>query len=217
MRGGERLEEVVKRAVDIFESEEHQSRLKSEAIAQTQVHADRDRADRISKLREKGVLLIHAEQLVMPLRQTDPLTYVQAQPPSRPLLVLSGGTGCGKTLAACWPLLESRGRVVLAADMAMMRPNTWWRDRDRVLDLERIGLLIIDDLGVEPASLRADFAQMLDKLLSKRAGNRLRTIITTNDNSDRFEMLYGGRVWSRIAESGQFFEINAPDLRMEGR
>lgn len=98
----------------------------------------------------------------------------------KPMLVLTGGVGTGKTVAALWGLTQVRGDLVYARDLAR-RHEVWGSDRDygvRPIDL-RHRLIVLDDLGTEATEDRR-FAPALDELIDSRQGGGLRTIITTN-------------------------------------
>lgn len=137
---------------------------------------------------------------------------------TRPFLVLSGGVGLGKTVAAVRALLTGRSEYVHAVDIAR-RYEPWSADKD----VDRIDFaaqrMVIDDLGTErgddPRFMEA-FGQIVDqrigpKLYRDGTMERRMTIITTNLRTLRER--YGERTASRLAEHGTFVALSGDDMR----
>lgn len=143
------------------------------------------------------------------------LTHVNA-PDRRAVVVLSGITGCGKSLASAALLRKlGAGWFVPAAELAAL-------DRSRTGDrsiFERAvtaGCLVVDDLGTE--TITDKWLASFDLLMEKRIGARRATVITTNlpaqtdDGSMRgFRRAYGPRVWSRLLGLGRGVYLESPD------
>lgn len=143
-------------------------------------------------------------------------------------LVLQGAVGVGKTWAA-FALGDraARNGATVAAHVVFdyltaAREHVVGRvaadqvsDRQRLLDRARtVELLILDDLGAEKGS---EWAQSyLTALLDTRVSLGLRTIVTTNTDSNRIKEIYGGRFASRLYGSATVITISGPDLRMKG-
>lgn len=116
------------------------------------------------------------------------------------ILILSGKTGCGKTLAAIDALCFIRGDLIEARDLSS-RLNPWG---DESASHEKINmnhsLLVLDDLGTEIRSTRFD--SDLESFLSDRQGSNskgpLRTIITTNVIPKIVRGQYGERIRDRF-------------------
>jgi hypothetical protein len=141
----------------------------------------------------------------------------------RPVLVLAGNAGAGKTCAAVQHLLTCAGPTrercqcetaafVTAVDFGRLWPRLR-EDRLRLAELERCSALCIDDLGMEEEDLTA----RLDHLIYQRAGNRRQTVLTVNMKAEEFRRRYDERIWSRLAQSGNFEELPDPDYRALGR
>jgi len=92
-----------------------------------------------------------------------------------PWLVLSGGVGCGKTLAAVYAAAELGGMYITAPELTECFARAA-REREEA-PIVRTPLLILDDLGTEDDRQGA-FSASLFRLLSHRS--RRRTIVTTN-------------------------------------
>lgn len=127
-------------------------------------------------------------------------------------LVLTGGTGAGKSVAACLAL-ESGGifeRAVSAARLGLYGDD----DVKRMRSLRRTRVLVLDDLGAEFSGdvWRAQF----DELVDERYGARHRTIITTNLSPDAVRERYGARVADRIRHDGTVVACGAESLRAPG-
>jgi DNA replication protein DnaC len=163
------------------------------------------------------------------LQDTDPILAARSFLSSpRSLLVMAGGTGNGKTVAACaalahylrvdddgysMPTAERVGRFVKA--MEIVRIGTFnegfWRS------LERSPLLVVDDVGTEPLDDKgwalANFAALIDS----RYDSKAKTILTTNLTVDGFKARYaatdGGRLVDRLREAGAFLTFGGESMR----
>lgn len=127
------------------------------------------------------------------------------------IYVLSGGPGCGKTIAACWWAWSKAGRFEKAGRLA--RRSHWDGEVDKLLT---VPVLALDDLGVEYQDAKGFFASLLDELLDTRYENSRPTLITTNLPRDEFAERCGGRqgrIASRIAGEGAFFSLSDADMR----
>lgn len=110
-----------------------------------------------------------------------------------PWLVLSGGVGSGKTLAAVYAAAELGGAYITAPELVESFARAA-RERDEPAVL-RASLLVLDDLGTEDEKPGA-FASALFRLLSHRS--RRRTVITTNLPRER--VLDPARYTLRVTE-----------------
>lgn len=115
------------------------------------------------------------------------------------VLVLSGGTGSGKTVAAalaltsresgCWREVDQFAKAMRAYGREAEADQAW---------LLRCPLLVVDDVGTEKGRDREEMAGYLRTLLEKRQGKRTRTVITTNLSEKAFHEVYNDeRVASR--------------------
>lgn len=165
-----------------------------------------------ASLMSRGVTEDVAKLLTRRLFLTQSLDVART-PDTRPLLVLAGGTGCGKSLAAAWMLMRRKGgRFMPAVDIASLQPRKRAADRERLDELRDMSaILVIDDLGTE--AIDDDWRSQLDVLLDQRSGNRRLTVITTNLAGSDFHNEYGARVWSRISGLGRYHESTDPDWR----
>lgn len=152
--------------------------------------------------------------------------------PDRRVLVLSGGCGAGKTLAAArwlaslprygkfddtaegWEWARPRIAFVRAHDLS--RLNLKYRDEDR-REFDRLRMarwLVLDDLFTESA----DAVSLVDDIVDFRC-RRSWTVITTNlpcgptFSESPFAKRYGERVASRIIGNGSVLGCGAIDLR----
>lgn len=142
------------------------------------------------------------------------------------ILVLSGTKGCGKTCAASWALSEySRETGSLShIQRGSTGPSGGFMDvsklarasryDSRTMDpIEKLRLLVIDDLGMEFADVKGSFLATLDGIVNSRYAAELKTIITTNLPAEEFKERYGERIADRIRESGTFVELNEQSMR----
>jgi hypothetical protein len=134
-------------------------------------------------------------------------------------IVIEGGTGAGKSLAAAWAHQFSRNRCRPSES----GPTAWpvWCDARLVSamvgfeyrlpdDWRRFDaspLVVLDDVGCE------DEPQQMGALLERvwNVANG-RVVITTNLNADDFKRRYGERVFSRVATS-RWVRSADPDFR----
>lgn len=145
------------------------------------------------------------------------------------LLILSGQTGCGKTVAASswlrswvsddrnWTggdgfVPRLRGRAPLFLTSAHLA--RWARYDDTAMTcLLRASRLVLDDLGGEYVDEKGAFLSLLDELVNERYANRLPMLITTNLGPVDFRARYGERFADRIREAGRFAALTDPSMR----
>lgn len=144
-------------------------------------------------------------------------------------LLLLGPKGVGKTVAAAlavrlilrrFPWNEqpsggearqrSPGEFVLAASFARLSgyngPDREWFER-----CCNATVLVIDDVGAEAQNEFS--ASMLDECLTRRHGNRLRTVITSNLDGKALRTRLGERLSDRISETCVSARVTGESLR----
>ena len=131
------------------------------------------------------------------------------------LLVLSGGVGCGKTVAACVAMdsLPAQGFFVSAYDLVCAGPYAPPEFKEL---LKVQGVLVIDELGTEPLDEKGWGLSTLLAVFSARYDAMTKTIFTTNTAHAAFLMRYGrdgGRVRDRLREAGTFVELKGQSMR----
>lgn len=137
-----------------------------------------------------------------------------------PFLVLAGGTGRGKSVAACLRMIMSQ----ISSDRDRWgSPWRWLRapelTRDFAYDTKGIQKLIdaeylvIDDLGTEYLDDKGRALATICEVLETRFDNSGATTITTNLSPEAFSARYGERLVSRLRLDGAFVVIGGPDLR----
>lgn len=112
------------------------------------------------------------------------------------LVVLSGRTRIGKTVAATWALSRRGGRYVRACDLT--------RIDCEMAPLLRANTLVVDQVGFEPIG-KTEWAlgQFLDVIDSRYASERL-TILCANLTRVDLEKRYGKAFSGRLREGGRF-------------
>lgn len=219
----------------MFKTPEYEAKLaEREAEYTRQMEAERKasaRARRLEVLRREQVPLDEkTEDAIVRgdgLRETRALTAVSgwiAKDDAPPVLVLSGGTGTGKSVAAAYALAKARGGIWRTAAQLCRTFSASFGEQfeDQELCLTAF-LLVADDVGAELEPHRERMGATLVELLEhrKRSPRYMRTIITTNLNRNAFERRYGSeRMLSRLSrEAGivAWVETREADMRRGGK
>lgn len=141
-------------------------------------------------------------------------------------LVLSGGVGVGKTVAAISAFYKpgvtvaknghpSAFRILRASDLAQTIDP--WQNEDVRKESPVWPRLVIDDLGTEFADNRR-FRAALEKTIDLRMNRpHLRTIVTTNLPREAIREMYGDRVADRLNDCGVFMAITGASRRRKGK
>lgn len=115
------------------------------------------------------------------------------------MVLLGGGIGTGKTVAAGWRLAETGyGRFVKATAYAAIALSDDGQSKRDAIKSERF--LVVDDLGQEPPQIGWRMADLLD---ARYDGNGT-TIITSNLNDTEIGKRYGAQLVDRINERGGY-------------
>lgn len=140
----------------------------------------------------------------------------------RLMLVLSGGTGLGKTFLLNCVYERAVSRSIPAIRVTAFRMFEAMRrqhfgDSAGELDFDQlmnVPLLLIDDLGSEPM-MKNITKEYLFTLLNERSTARKGTVIATNLSMDDLENSYGERVRSRLTDQyrSTFLKFTGKDLR----
>ncbi|WOB06530.1 ATP-binding protein [Piscinibacter gummiphilus] len=122
-------------------------------------------------------------------------------------LILAGGVGTGKSHLAAAAMQELMPEhtclYTKVAGLLLMIRDTWRKDCDRtesqvMADLERIDLLVIDEVGVQSGTDAEK--NLLFEVLDRRYLARRPTILITNLSRKEFETLVGDRIFDRLVE-----------------
>ena len=193
------------------------ARVQAEALA---VQRRLERQQRLE--RERVPLKAPIERAIIAGARLEPrpsLLAVQrwlADRDAHPILVLSGGTGAGKSVAAAWALANGpsycrwrSGAQALRAFAANFGPGA--EDQDA---MRACRLLVLDEVGVHLDAART-LAMLLD-LFDSRKGSaaRTRTVVTTNMLQSAFLQRFADqRLHSRMREDCRWVVTTAPDSR----
>lgn len=100
-------------------------------------------------------------------------------PSDKRLLLLSGGVGCGKSVAAAYAIFRARGRWLYAPNITKVA--SFGDEQAQVMaKLRTAKLLVVDDLGSEFSQTTGWGRTELANLIVDRYEDALRTVITTN-------------------------------------
>jgi len=185
---------------------------------------DRRREDRMRALARSGISL-PVEDLAKlasdELDETEPLDLVKrwwGADLERPILLLCGAVGVGKTLAAGWAVAAcGGGSVIHAPELArrILPTRTEVEAGFEPVNL-RTSLLVLDDLGTEADAGFARWSEALALLVERRLMVG-RTIVTSNMGRRQFRPRYGDRIASRLNAHAYVVELQAKtSLRKTG-
>lgn len=171
-----------------------------------------DRAERRARMVELGWptrAIEHAERA----DRTDAIAAVESwRNGHHSAIILAGGKGVGKTVAAAWFALTTP----LRATMRFIRAATLLRTSnfaDGFGEIMDAPALCLDDLGAEYMDAKGWFASNLDELVDTSYGARRPLIITTNADAKTLSERYGARVIDRITECATWSGIGGESLR----
>ncbi len=195
-----------------------------------QIRIDEQRAAwRLESLREAG--LGEREIALLATAEQKPALVAARQwlASDSDFLLLSGGAGTGKTIAAAVVLSDFRDsekepsinfdrKRQLPRGAMMVRavagPAIGLFDeasQKKVEQMRGVAFLVIDDMGTE--MLTDVWRQNLDDVIDYRYSNKLRTIITTNLTPDAFKERYGARIADRIRHTAKIVLVGADSMR----
>jgi DNA replication protein DnaC len=179
---------------------------------------DEQRAQRDALARIHAIPPKLADDLAATVRPTDALRFALAWLESgADILVLQGGTGSGKSLAAAWAFEFAQNRAPMNG-MGDRRSPLWFdagvlaslsQYAERVWSaFDNASVIVIDDAGIEPNAERVGAA-------IERAVNvsTARMLITTNLDPGDFRQRYGERIASRMRGRGKWIRVASPDYR----
>lgn len=153
-------------------------------------------------------------------------------------LVLSGHTGCGKTVAACLAFRKAQ-RLATRLQEPLPEWDSWSGSFVRFTQLRRLSdfdasdrallqkaancrALVLDDVGGAPGEeMPPRLRDVFEELVDRRDAAGKRTAITTNlslqrggpDNGSDFGRFIGGRILSRLSRGVVAMECGVEDLR----
>lgn len=133
-------------------------------------------------------------------------------------LLLCGGVGSGKSVAAGWCVVQEvkagrRAEQRKAQELA--RLSGFDEGAAELERLKHVDLLVLDDVGTERVS---DWARaLLFEVLDARHEDRLRTILTSNLRPSDLRAHLGERLADRIQEDAQAVQVGGTSLRRAGK
>ena len=147
-------------------------------------------------------------------------TYADHFPKDARNLLLSGGTGLGKThlsLAIAREVINKGYQVLYNSAqnfLSSVQQETFGKVPPGALEnLLSCDLLIIDDLGVEFSTQFSISA--IYNIINTRSINKRRTIINTNLSLEEVEEKYGERIFSRLVGCYDWLRFVGKDIRIQ--
>lgn len=141
--------------------------------------------------------------------------------------LLLGAAGAGKSVAASWAIQDQvypdvlrwierphgrrlSARFMRAGDMARM--SAYGHEAEREFEaMCSVQLFALDDMGTERPS--DTWLALLDELIDRRYGDKLKTVLTTNLDAEAFKKRYGERIADRIRHDGLVAGAGTTSLR----
>jgi DNA replication protein DnaC len=191
------------------EWEDNDRRVREEESAYLREAAREERRREAARVASLQIPALALKDAQAPLRDTSARAALQD---ARGFVVLIGGVGCGKTVAAAeWLLGRKWGLWVSAIRLAR-----WPRyDDAEVRKLTMAHSLVIDDLGREFLDEKGSFLALFDELVDERHQASRPTVATANMTAEAFVARYGERTVSRIRQAGAVVNVDGADMRKE--
>jgi hypothetical protein len=142
-----------------------------------------------------------------------------AKADAKPLAMLAGFMGAGKSVAAGWWLSQVRGsrgdgRLYVAAEDVALIPLGTVHAEERIARMMAAQALVLDDVGVRDSGPDGCLHPTLQRVLSRRYEHRLRTLCTTNMLREKWETYLGdARLVDRWREIGDFVVTRDGSMR----
>lgn len=146
------------------------------------------------------------------------------------IIIISGGPGCGKTVASIYAGLEfciSTGNIFYFMTSreylkAQFNGGDYLIHRETAHEYEMQpesteALLIIDDLGREYFTDKGWGIDQWDSFFDKRYRDKLPTLITTNMEPEELVEKYNERILDRIRECGTWISISGDSMRKNAK
>ena len=133
-------------------------------------------------------------------------------------LLLSGGVGTGKTMAAAVAIADYGGGCCIRAANLARRVHPTYADTLAGYDPPSLSgfLVVLDDLGTEVDHRSGRWAEAFSEFMEQR-GTFGRTIITSNLRRAEVLERYGDRIGDRLADDLLAVELGGKSLRKGGR
>jgi DNA replication protein DnaC len=133
-------------------------------------------------------------------------------------LLLCGGVGAGKSVAAGWCVVEvvkGGGTASQRKSQELARLSGFESGAVELERLKHIDLLVVDDVGAENVSEWG--RAVLFELLDARHEERLRTVLTSNLSPNALASHLGERLADRIREDASVVQVGGTTLRRAGK
>lgn len=129
---------------------------------------------------------------------------------SRPIVVMLGPVGCGKTLAGAWLLMSQGGRYVSASELAALQVARWGAERERYAALLGSRVLVVDELGMEagPGAVAA-----VHEVVDRRQSSPRLTLFLGNVRREELARRYDARTIDRLRACASVIELEGESMR----
>jgi len=211
--------------------------VKEQAKEPQKIALDRDRASSIDLLKRLGVqhqeaCLVTSDEFLKPTRAIQAAdAFMAHRGPQdaggrkKTIAVFAGPVGVGKTTAAAYLLANGRPKRITGAWTARESPMFTHvdsvfasskligeADQKARKGYEKPQILVIDDVGLE-RDPRGMFQPYFDWLINARYAGEGWLVITTNLPAEEFRRRYKERIYDRLRQRAEWYEISHPSLR----
>jgi DNA replication protein DnaC len=131
------------------------------------------------------------------------------------VLVLHGGVGLGKTVAADWVLSQAARdgfRPEFRKVANVVRMSDFDRGPEEMLTLKRASVLVLDDVTTEGLTGRGQ-GILMEILDARYEAVGTRTVLTSNLSREKLLEWLGQRIFDRFGQGGTRVELKGESLR----
>lgn len=138
-------------------------------------------------------------------------TWWNAHRPMRPVFLLLGGTGSGKTVAVA-ELASQQPFAYLQSHRGARSASAFGHHRDSFEDLiETQRVLIIDEVGFDRDPARE--VSFIHEVVDVRKTSQMPTILISNLSAEDFKLRFDSRTVDRLREYGHVKTVKGESLR----
>lgn len=199
----------------VAEYDRRMARLEREDAERAKRTAERARAAELARIGEVPVRRELLAAIAADALNTTPALdavrdWLEAGTPA--ILVMLGGVGTGKTVAAAWCVARNPGAAYLKMrDLANLYRAGFGEEHERFVSLTRCGFLAIDELTTERD---VDLGRAaLHELVDERGSRGLMTLLMANRTAAEIRERYDARTIDRLRADARIVRLTSESMR----